>query len=326
MALPNVLIVTEKWDACDPAMGDSTEHHNLVGSLNATGLATVSTLFFDEMSVQTGKHVNEILVEHCHALQPDVIVLKMVRGTDLNPSPQILSQISNGLGIKIVSIYGDTFDDTAVRWMEEYAPVVDLSLVLDCYSHHATRVAEPSKYLDTWTPQDPAIFYGNDGERPIELSFVGRVQRYTSRKLALGALEMAGLALVHNGGRSERDFPITAYAELMRQSRITLNFSKPVFDEPNHQCKGRTIEATLCGALLMEERNGETTKWLSPGLDYVEFDNEKDLVERVQYYLAHDDERNAIATAGHLKSTELYNAHSYWKMVFSAVWPEQALT
>ncbi len=271
--------------------------------------------------MRTGKHINDTLPGVCQAEKPDLIVLKMVRGTDLNPSPQVLQTIRETVGIRIVSIYGDTFDDFAVRWMEEYAPSVDVSIVQDCYSNYPDKVAAPENYLDTWTPQDPAVFRGNDGERPIDVSFVGRFQRYTSRKLYLSLLQEAGIDVLIAGGVSEAELSIKDYAEIMRQSKITLNFSYPVFDEPNFQCKGRTVEATLCGALLVEDSNPETVKWFRLGVDYVDFNDERDLVEKIRFYLENDEERARIAATGHHRATENYGAEKYWRLVFNRVWP-----
>ena len=44
----NVLIVGERW--CDAAPGGSLSNlnHNIIGSLETTGLASISTLFLDE--------------------------------------------------------------------------------------------------------------------------------------------------------------------------------------------------------------------------------------------------------------------------------------
>ncbi len=318
---PNVLFVTEKWTDCNPEEELSSVHHNFIAALNATGLAEISTCFFDETAVQTGRHVDETLGQICQDEKPDMIVLKMVRGTDLNPAPEVLQLIRDRFGTKIVSIYGDTFDDFAIHWMEEYASSVDVSIVQDCYSNYPNKVAAPENYMDTWTPQDPSVFRGNDGDRPIDVSFVGRVQRYTSRKLYLSLLQEAGIEVMIAGGVSEADLPIADYAEIMRQSKITLNFSQPVFDEPNFQCKGRTVEATLCGALLIEDQNPETVKWFTPGQDYVDFSDERDLVTKVRYYLENDEDRRRIAAAGHRRATENYCAEKYWRLVFNRVWP-----
>ncbi len=315
MAKSKILIVAEKWTDCDPRQGKSAAQHNFVASLAATGLAEYSTFFFDEMAVNGHPDIDAALMTACQAYEPDLIFLKMVRGADLNPTAAGLAKIGQKFETKISSLYGDTFDEDAIQWIERYTPVVDFNIMQDCYSVYHQYAKDVSKYMDAWTPQDPATFFNNDGLRPIDVSFVGSVARYPDRKIGIGMLAYQDFNVVQRGGGAEADLAIDEYAQLLRQSKMTLNFSRPVFDEPSFQCKGRTIEATLCGAMLLEQTNLETRKWLEPGIDYVEFDNERDLSEKAAYYLAHEDERRIIATTGCRKATEMYSATAYWSMI-----------
>ena len=178
---PKVLVVTEKWAECNPASGLSTSHLNFIGSLSATGLADVRSFFFDEISYKNNERSDQALAETCQTEKPDLLFLKMVRGTDLNPELETLAKIRDQLGVKIVSIHGDSHDDFAVRWMESILPVVDLIVVQDCYSVYKERVSDASKYLDTWTPQDPTVFYGSKAERPIDVSFIGAMDLWKIR-------------------------------------------------------------------------------------------------------------------------------------------------
>jgi hypothetical protein len=320
-AKPNVLIVTENWADCDPGRGPSVQHANFIQSLRSTGLAEVDTFFIDECVVRTGRHADELLHDLCVQRKPDILFLKMVRGSDLNPSAENLARIRRSVGVKVVSVYGDTTDEPTIRWIETYSPAVDLNIVQDCYSTYPRVAADVSKFLPAWTPQDPAIFHNGESVRDIGAVFLGSVMRYPERKLAVYALAQSGLPFLHRGGQSEDPLSMESYGDLLRRSKISLNFSRPVFDEQGHQCKGRVIETTLCGALLLEQRNPETPIWLTPGRHYVEFTDQRDLVDKVRYYLAHEDERAAIAAAGAAKAQSCYSAVAYWQRVFNALAP-----
>ena len=87
------------------------------------------------------------------------------------------------------------------------------------------------------------------------------------------------------------------------------------------QCKGRVIEATLSGALLFEQENPETERWLKSGTHYVSFGDERDLLDKVKYYLAHEDERAALAQAGHRHAAQKLSADVYWRNVIAAATP-----
>jgi len=323
MAGPNILFVTEKWAECDPTHGLSNAHHNFIGSFRATGLGTAHAFFYDEHVVQTGTRCDEALINLVGALRPDLIFFTPVRGTDVNPSALTLALIRAGGGPKIVMLNGDTYDAAGVRWTESFAPAVDTVVVQDCYSYYPSRVSDPAKYLAAWTPQDPALYFSSPDERPIDVSFVGSVANYPDRKRALSALAAAGIDVTRGGGQAEGALSMEDYAATLRRSKIVLNFARPVFEHPVFQCKGRTIEATLSGALLFEQANPETARWLTPGIHYVPFENERDLVTKVGRFLLDGAQRLAIADAGRVHAEKNLSAHAYWHRLLSAVLPSQ---
>ena len=321
MSLPRILCVTEKWAECDPSHGLSNVHHNFIGSLRSSGLAEVDTFFFDEVAHRTGERCDEYLIEHCRARPADLIFLTMVRGTDLNPAPDTLARIRGELGIAIISAYFDTTDAYAIDWIDRYAPAVDVNVIVDCYSNYAANGAFPDKFLPTWTPQDPDLYVPGTGARPIDVSFLGSTRAYPGRKLALGMLAEAGIQVRQGGGQIEGGLAPEDYAGLFRQSKITINFSGPAMDGPGHQCKGRVIEATLSGALLLEEANPETEKWLTSGVHYAAFTGERDLVAKVRHYLADEAARAEIAAAGAAHARANYTAGAFWRLVLARALP-----
>jgi hypothetical protein len=229
-----------------------------------------------------------------------------------------LARIRAELGACVIVLNGDSYDDAAIRWMESFVPAVDIIVVQDCYSYYPGRVKEPRKYLAAWTPQDPTLYFPGTGPRPFDVSFIGSVARYPDRKRALGLLASAGIEVARGGGQAEGALSIEDYAAALRKSKIVLNFSRPVFDDAQSQCKGRVIEATLSGALLFEQKNPETERWLKSGRHYVAFGDERDLLDKIKYYLEHEDERAALASAGHLHAAETLSADVYWRYVIAA--------
>lgn len=312
---PKILLVSEKWVDCSPARGNSAFHHNFIGSLQAADLADFDTFFIDEAFIRHAQNYGAQLVAACEAVSPDMIFLKMVRGMEVNPSVALLRDIRQRFKIPILSVYGDSHDDEAMRWIGQYKSVVDLNVVQDCYSTYRRYFEDTEKFLDVWTPQDPEIFKAGNRPRSIDVSFVGSVARYPDRKLALGMLQASGLPVHQSGGEAEVPLSVEDYAGVLQRSKIALNFAQPVFNEPGRQCKGRTMEATLCGALLMEQANEETRRWLEPGTDYVEFVDEQDLVEKTRFYLNHEGERLEIAATGLAKSHARYSAQAYWQLI-----------
>ncbi len=322
--MPKVLFVCETWAECNPAHGPSNAHHNFIGSLAATGLGAIETFFFDEHVRRTGARCDAALMEKARTVRPDLIFFTPVRGSDVNPLPATFALLRAESRARVISLHGDTHDDAGVAFAEEYAPAVDRVVVQDSYSRYPLRAQDPAMYLAAWTPQDPRIFFPGKSPRTVDVSFQGSVARYPDRKRALGLLEAAGIAVDRGGGQAESTLSIEAYAAELRRARIVVNFARPVFEAPTFQCKGRTVEATLSGALLFEQANPETMRWLTPGKHFVAFEDERDLVEKVRYYLAHEDERAAIGAAGCAHAVSHLSADSYWRRLFAEVLPESA--
>jgi hypothetical protein len=320
-ARPKILFVCEKWAECDPAHGLSNAHHNYIGSFRASGVGDDAAFFFDEHAWRTRERCDDALLDACRATRPDIVFVTPVRGSDLTPLPETLARARAETGARIIVLNGDTCDEAGVQWCERFAPVSDTVIVLDCYSLYPSRVRDPGKYLALWTPQDPALFHRGVAAPNIDVSFLGSVARYPDRKRALGLLAASGVEVAQGGGQAEQPLSIDGYADTLRRSKIVLNFARTVFDAPVFQCKGRVIEATLSGALLFEQRNPETDRWLTAGVHYVAFADERDLVDKVRTYLAHDGARTAIAAAGAAHAERALSAAAFWRRAVESVLP-----
>ncbi len=312
---PKLLFVTEKWAECNPEASLSNIHHNFIGSLAATGLADWQALHYDEVVVQSGKRVDAALIEKCRDWQPDFIFFRQMPGSDLNPKPETFAVIKEQRPLTIFSQHCDAFDERAMERIAAYYDQIDLNVVIDCYSVYPKFFGDSSKFLNTWTPQDPALFHSQSDDRPIAVSFAGSTDYYPDRQAALESLQQTGLPLHISGGFGKTHLPIEDYAALLRQSKITLNFSAISGLNQTKQCKGRTMEALFSGCLLLEEAGAETRIWLTPGVHYVEFENAAELEDKITYFLAHDEERQKIAAAGHEFAMENYTAEHFWQKI-----------
>ncbi|MEM9346351.1 MAG: glycosyltransferase [Planctomycetota bacterium] len=68
------------------------------------------------------------------------------------------------------------------------------------------------------------------------------------------------------------------------------------------QIKGRVFEVPACGGFLLTQPAEDLHRYLEPGFDCATFDSVDDLVQRVRYYLKHEDERTAIAGQGYRRT------------------------
>ena len=67
----------------------------------------------------------------------------------------------------------------------------------------------------------------------------------------------------------------------------------------------------------MESENDMTPQYFTPMVDYVTFDSKEDLLDKVRYYLEHDEEREQIAYSGYKKAIKNYSGEAFWDKVLN---------
>ena len=150
-----------------------------------------------------------------------------------------------------------------------------------------------------WLPLacDPAIHRQHEVEKVYDVCFVGNLVAGERQRL---------LELLQR--EFERVFVGRAYGEdlarIFSQARIV--FNRSVANDVNM----RVFEAVACGSLLMTNGltdNGQE-ELLRDGEHLVTYRGDEELLERIRYYLAHEDEREAIAQRG---MEEVHAKHTY---------------
>lgn len=312
-----VLIVGLRWCDAKPGGSLSNLHHNIIGSLESTGMAEVTTVFIDEIAAGGGS-IDQAVMSAVSDNTPDLIYITPMPGQKINPAAATLDLIHMKFDIPIAAMYWDTALPGQVKFADTFGDAIDFNIAIDCYSVYPEISTRPESFLPLWTPQDPRIFYRDDTARDIDVSFIGSTARYADREAALTRLVKAGIPVKKGGGQREQRLPIEDYAALLRRSRVTLNFSKVFAPEvPVHQFKGRVLEAMLCGALLLEPNNIQTRRWFTPGEEFDTFGSFDELIEKVSYYTSHEDARIAMAEKAAAKASTMLSAQAFWTAVFT---------
>lgn len=99
------------------------------------------------------------------------------------------------------------------------------------------------------------------------------------------------LAAAHQGGEVYAD----DYARALTGARIGLGFLRTVCDD---QHTTRTFEIPACGSLLLADRTEEHESFFEDGLEAAFFSSQEELLDKARFYIAHEDARRAVATAG----------------------------
>ena len=140
----------------------------------------------------------------------------------------------------------------------------------------------------------------------VAVVYVGHWEPHTEQGLV--ALRAAGIEVGVWGynwhkarDRSLRQagfLPHAEYAATIAGSRIALGF---LSRWNRNESTGRSFEVPALGAFLLAERTAEHEFVYGDGTGAALFSTPAELVERARHYLAHPDERAAVAEAGHAR-------------------------
>lgn len=301
----HILFVTEKWCDGKREFGLTNHFHNLYGSLASTGLATYDTLHVDELDIDTA--LPEYVSLNKGRL--NAIIYCFLGTSGLNPKIPTIEKVKD---VPMCFIFPDivyNWIGSAVQKVEPYAKVL-----LSFDSFFEMQGLASDKFMTIATPQDPALFYQD--EKKTDVSFVGTLAGYPDRNECINyLLDNGQFVKVTGGQRSDTRLSPQDYAREIRQSKISINFSRS--HEVNYQCKGRVFEITASNVMLLESKNVVTPRFYTPGVDYIEFDGCVDLGNKINFYLENEHERIRIATNGYNKFQATYTAKMLWQQVFN---------
>jgi hypothetical protein len=89
-----------------------------------------------------------------------------------------------------------------------------------------------------------------------------------------------------------------AYTKSLCATKINLGFLRKLNRDTQTD---RTMEIPACGAFMLAERSDDHLRLFEEGHEAAFFGSDDELLEKVRYYLGHEDERAAIARAGRQK-------------------------
>jgi spore maturation protein CgeB len=128
----------------------------------------------------------------------------------------------------------------------------------------------------------------------FQVSFVGAA--HGDRRKLVDRLRSAGIEVSCFGhGWPEGAVAMDMIPRIMRESVISLNFAN---SKGQNQIKARAFEVPGAGGLLLTEYAAGIERFYVPGKEIEVFHDYDELVEKIRHYLAHQDERDAVALAG----------------------------
>jgi hypothetical protein len=314
----NVLFLCEKYCDGRPDLALTNNFHNLFNTFSQTQPNyRFNTIHLDEAGVVYNTHVDKFLVDYCKKWGVDIIIFCFLGGSPLNPSYEVLKQLKE-IGVYLCYMWPDTGNGFGTQTILElnHHNCADLHISWDNpRSPYHSQFPWPANHMHLWVPQDKNIFYKQE-KQDIIASFIGS-PRYYDRQLFINHLLGHCPWVEIRGGQREEKLTPEGYAELIRRSKISLNFS--ISPAQFFQTKGRVFEVLACGSMLLEFKNPATESLFTPEVDYVSFTSPEDLVNKIRYYSENEEERAKIAAQGHKTYLEKYTSQHFWDRIMDKI-------
>ena len=94
---------------------------------------------------------------------------------------------------------------------------------------------------------------------------------------------------------------------------------RALFGNRHPQIKGRNFEIPGSGGFLITGHADNLEEYFVPGKEIVVFDNLDDLMEKVRYYLVHDEEREVLREAGFARARRDHTYEQRFRTIFNAI-------
>ena len=287
--------------------GETTEYVAFLPALARLGYEVAHFETCDPSQYPTYGHLNHALLAEVKRFRPDILLTvqrdyeiwieTLVRIRELGNVALITWTTDDSFKFKRVSKfigpYYDAISTTYEYRLADYKRAGIEGSFLTQWAANAHWLNRPKLARDC---QYAVSFVGS--------SYGGRAE--IVRKLQAGGIDVQCFGY----GWPNGPIPAEQIPYIMNNSVISLNFCSGFMSDGSNgrQIKARTFEVPGAGGFLLTDT--------APGLDNVyqigreieAYDGLDDLERKIRHYLLHVDERDQIARAGHLKTTQ---CHTY---------------
>lgn len=199
------------------------------------------------------------------------------------------------------------------HWRKETAKFFDVVFLAqkDFVDEYKQAVGHDQVY---WLPLGAAsdVHFDHKVERIYDVGFVGNLIREHQTSGRGRRLEALSKSFKTND--FSQSFTPAEVGKIYSQSKIVFNNSI------SGDVTMRLFEGTACGALMLtnETQNG-IDELFNVGEEVVTFSDDKDLFDKVKFYLEHPEQRQQIAQAGQKRTLENHLYTSRCQSLFSAI-------
>jgi len=199
-----------------------------------------------------------------------------------------------------------------------YAQAMDLVASYDCLARYRFR-QYGIEAVSFYSSYDKNKYFKMDNvKRDIDVSFVGLLTFKKERKESIEYIIGNNIDVeVFGAGSRNGQVSLGKMVEIFNRTKINLNFStvntrnslrrkEPSINSRVRRLKGRIAEICLCGGFVLSEYAPGIEEVFEVDKEIVVFRSREEMVEKIKYYLEHEDERETIADNGYIRALRDY--------------------
>ena len=198
-------------------------------------------------------------------------------------------------GHKVVGWFSDDhwrFDDYSRHLARNlFCSITTDSKAVDKYKNYGFNVIKSQ-----WA-SNPEYYHPVESSSQYEVTFVG--QSHGIRGEVIDFLKQNEIPVEPFGKGWGSFLPFEEIITIFSNSKINLNISASSRDPQRKQIKGRVFEVPMCGGFLLTDYVDELENYFDIGREIVCYKDREDLVQKIKYYLEHENERRQIAENGY---------------------------
>lgn len=255
------------------------------------------------------------IVSHARNYAPDVIVyigaIEEMHGIPVLEIG-ILKQLRDIA--KTIHICGDASHKPWWPLLESYEVHGCFDVQVSIDGNFETPLAKFKSGIVKLTPIDPSLFSPKPWHERSELiAFAGNCGNPNEERAIWISQLIAttGMSWVHDSNRTWIDL----YASL-GNCKVSINFAKSNGTGNMFHVKGRVVETGFAGACLLERKNPHTAHWFDPNVDYFEYENLSDAVQKIEWAKENTSLLETMARKFHDRVVTEHHPSIFWKGVF----------
>jgi len=264
---------------------------NFYEPLREFGFEVVRYNYIERLQ-QVGKHkMNQEILEMAQRKNPDFIFLITYQSQISRKTLRKLPE----QGLKVVGWFSDDhwrFD----RYSKKFAKHLFCSITTDVNAISKYK-ANNLKVIKSQWASNPKYYRPVHGKENYDVTFVG--QKYGIRINVIDNLLKNNIPIQVFGRGWDKYILFDEIVTIFSNSKINLNISSSYKDKRIKQIKGRVFEVPMCGGFLLTDYVDGLEDYFKIGEEIVCYETQKDLVEKIIYYLENEEERKTIAMNGY---------------------------